>query len=170
MPSNFILETERLGLREFTLDDAPAFAALLCNPQVMQFIAPCFTSQEDATNHLKERALADYRKHGFGRWAMVSKQDGAVIGFAGLKYLDDLQEVDLGFGLLPEHWGRGLAVEAGQALLAYGFNQLRLKRILGLVDPQNARSIRALTKLGFIFEKSIEYHSLPTTQYVRTAS
>src|SRR4051812_39343803 len=118
----FILETDRLWLREFCLDDAAAFAQLVCDPEVMQFIAPCFTSLQAATKHLEERALADYRKHGFGRWAAVLKENGKVIGFAGLKFLEDLQEVDLGFGLFPEYWGRGLAVEAGQASVSYGFN------------------------------------------------
>ena len=142
LPS-FILETDRIWLREFCSDDAHAFARIVCDPKVMQFIGPCPASLEEAAKHLEERPIADYRKHGFGRWAVVLKENGKVIGWAGLKFNEDIQEVDLGFSLLPEYWGRGLAVEAGRAIVSYGFETLRLKRIIGLVDGRNTRSIRA---------------------------
>ena len=64
---------------------------------------------------LCKHPIADYRKHGFGRWGVVLKATGRLIGFAGLKYLDELREVDVGYRLLPEYWGMGLATEAAQA-------------------------------------------------------
>lgn len=159
-----VLETERLWLREFCLADADVFARMVGHPEVMRFIAPTL-APADAVRHLEDSAMADYRKHGFGRWAMRLKENGLVIGFAGLKRIEQMGEVDLGFGMFPEYWGRGLAVEAGRALLSYGFETLELARIIGLVDRENTRSIRALEKLGFTFEKMTEFRGEPTAQY-----
>ncbi len=85
---------------------------------------------------------------------------------AGLKYLDDWQEVDLGYRLLPKYWGLGLATEASRACIDYGFHTLRLPRILGLVDPENVRSVRVLQKLGFVFDRMIEYRSQQAAKYL----
>lgn len=96
---------------------------------------------------------------------MVFKTTGQVIGFAGLKYLDDLHAVDLGYRLLPEYWGQGLATEASRASIRYGFDALELKRILGLADPEHFKSICVLEKLGFVYDKVIDYRSQPAALY-----
>ena len=76
--------------------------------------------------------MADYRKYGFGRGACVLKTTGEQIGFAGLKYLEELGEVDVAFRLMRPYWGLGLASEAAQASVRLGFTKLGLKRIIGL--------------------------------------
>ena len=77
------------------------------------------------------------------------------IGFAGLKYLDDMDEVDLGYRFAKEYWGKGIATEAAKACVDYGFNKLGLSRIIAMVLPQNKGSIRVLEKLNFKFEKEM---------------
>src|SRR5262249_58043580 len=124
------------------------------------------TSVEHALEILRSHPLADYRKHGFGRWACVHKQGGAVIGFAGLKHLDDLGEVDIGYRLLPAYWGAGLATEACRAVLDHGFASLRLGRVIGLVDPRNVASVRVLEKLGLSFVGLVDYDGHRVTKYV----
>src|SRR5262249_50280788 len=114
------------------------------------------TGLEHALEVLRSRPLEDYRKYGFGRWACVHKADGKVIGFAGLKHLDDLGgQVDVGYRLLPAYWGRGLATEACRPIIEYGFTHLKLKRIIGMVDPANVASVRVLQKLGLTHAGSI---------------
>jgi len=76
---------------------------------------------------IKEDVLGDYRKYGFGRFAVIYKPDNKFIGFSGLKYLEKSGEVDLGFRFVRKYWGIGIATEAGRASLAYGFNELDLK-------------------------------------------
>jgi ribosomal-protein-alanine N-acetyltransferase len=161
------LETERLVLREFTLDDLEAFYQLCTNPEVVRYTGDggIMTSLEQARTGLLERPIADYRKHGFGRWACVLKSSGQVIGFAGLKYLDDLDAVDLGYRFLPAYWGMGLATEASRAALDDGFARLHLKQILGLVDPANVASVHVLEKLGLRYVEMIEYHSSQVAKY-----
>jgi len=161
-----IIETERLSLRQYVLEDAAAVFELGSDSVVQRFTGDAaFTSIEQVRTMLGERPLAGYAKHGFGRWAVVSKVDGGIIGMAGLKFLPELHAVDLGYRLLPRYWGLGLATEASLACLRYGWETLRLSRILGLVHPANERSIRVLTRCGLTFEKMIVVESLPTAQY-----
>ncbi|HUY91385.1 MAG TPA: GNAT family N-acetyltransferase [Pirellulales bacterium] len=178
----FILETDRLWLRELSLDDAPAMFELDGNPEVVRYTgrAP-LSSVEESRQRIAERMLADYARHGFGRWAMLLENDplagpagkepgDALIGVAGLKWLPELGEVDVGYGLLPRYWGRGLATEAARATIDYGFRTLGLSRIIGLVDAPHAASIRVLEKCGLAFEKVVEYRSQEVLQYALARS
>src|ERR1700676_2232381 len=126
MPGHIVLETERLWLREYVPEDAEAVFELGSNPVVQHYTGdPCFTSVEEAKTVLCEHPIADYRKYGFGRWAIVVKTNAKVVGMAGLKYLAEWREVDLGYRLLPAYWCLGLATEASQASLQYGFQTLK---------------------------------------------
>jgi [ribosomal protein S5]-alanine N-acetyltransferase len=166
MPGDILLETERLWLREYISEDAEAVFELGSNPLVQRYTGDaCFTSVEQARKMLCERPIADYRQYGFGRWAVVLKINSKVVGMAGLKFLPERQEVDLGYRLLPEYWGMGLATEASRGCLRYGLDTLRLARIIGLVHPANVQSVRVLEKCGMTFEKLVEIGSQPAAQY-----
>src|SRR5262249_22508809 len=148
----------RLLLREFDESDVAAFLPLGSDPAIIRYTGdPGFTDIEHAREILRTRPMADYAKYGFGRWACVEKASDAVIRFAGLKYLDDVGEVDLGYRLLPAFWGRGLATEASRAILDYGFGRLHLQQIIGLVELTNVASVRVLEKLGMAFVGVIDY-------------
>jgi ribosomal-protein-alanine N-acetyltransferase len=163
-----ILETQRLLLREFTLDDAPAFLRMCTDPEITRYTGDpgTMTTLDDARAGLLARPIADYARHGFGRLACVLKASNEVIGFAGLEYLDDLGEVDIGYRFFPEYWGQGLATEAAFPLLDDGFTRLKLPRILGLVHPENAASVRILQKLGMAYVETFEYFGCRTAKYV----
>jgi RimJ/RimL family protein N-acetyltransferase len=172
MPGKTILETERLLLREFDEDDDAAFYPLGSDPAIIRYTGDPgggLRNIEHAREVLRSRPMADYRTHGFGRWACVLKATGEVIGFAGLKYLDELGEVDVGYRFLPAYWGRGLATEACRAVLDFGFRQLRLGQIIGLVDPQNAASVRVLEKAGMTFVGVVDFRGQRVGRYVAHA-
>ncbi|HET6882145.1 MAG TPA: GNAT family N-acetyltransferase [Pirellulales bacterium] len=152
-----ILETNRLVLREFVSDDLFTFFRLVSDPEITRYTGDGGKTLEEAKQGMEQRLFRDYQKHGYGRWAVVYKPTGKVIGFAGLKYLDDVNETDLGFRLFKEHWGQGLATEACQPILAYGFDVLELNRIIAIADVDNKASIRVLEKLGFKSEKFTTY-------------
>ncbi len=162
-----ILETARLLLREFTEDDAPAFCELNRDPEVTRFTGDghVVRDADDARAILRAHPIADYAKHGFSRWACVHKADGKVIGFAGLKYLDDVKAVDVGYRLLRACWDAGLATEATVPCVRHGFERLNLERIIGLVVPENIRSVRVLEKAGLTFEGMVECRSQQLAQY-----
>lgn len=148
-----ILETERLLLREFVLDDLPEFFRLASDPDVTRYTGDGCNTLEEARQGMIDRPLRDYRVHGFGRWAVVLKSTGKVIGFAGLKYLEESAEVDLGYRFFKEHWGQGLATEAARAILNFGITELKLHRIIGIADVENKASRRVLEKVGMRWER-----------------
>jgi ribosomal-protein-alanine N-acetyltransferase len=151
-----LIETERLLLREFVEDDAEAFHAFNSDPEVMRHTGEApWESVAQARQMI--RNYPDYRRHGYGRWAVVFKPDDRVVGFNGLKYLDDLDEVDLGYRFLPEYWGRGIATESSLAVVRHGFETLELARIIGLVLPENPGSIRVLEKVGMRYDAMVEH-------------
>jgi RimJ/RimL family protein N-acetyltransferase len=94
----------------------------------------------------------------------VWKARATVVGMAGLKFLPERQEVGLGYRLLPEYWGFGLATEASGACVRCGWEELHLARIVGLVHPANVRSIPVLEKCGLTFETMTEIGSQTAAQ------
>ncbi len=149
-------QTQRLDHRAMTVDDAEAFYALNSHPEVMRFTGePPILSVDDARRALDE--YPDFDTVGYGRWGCVLRETQSLIGFCGLKYLPELDAVDVGYRFLPEHWGQGLATEACAASLKFGLDTLRLRRIIGLVLPENAASIRVLEKCGMRRNGTIEY-------------
>lgn len=159
-------DTARLQHRAFTVDDAEAVFALNSNPDVMRFTGEPMLPSLDAARQSIENHR-DFDDVGYGRWACVLKETQAVIGFCGLKYLSDLDEVDIGYRLLPQYWGRGLATEACVASLGFGFNTLRLDQIIGLVIPENTASIRVLEKAEMQSEGQFVYDGILALRYVK---
>lgn len=160
------IETDRLILREYTEDDAAAFFRLNSDPEVMRYVPDeAMQSVDQAREILVSHPIADYTKYGFGRWACILKTTGDHVGFCGLKYLPELDEVDLGFRLIPSEWGKGLATEASQAVVDYGFANLSIDQIIGLVDPDHRASIRVLEKVGMEFVDIVRPYSFPMLRY-----
>ncbi len=152
-----ILETERLVLREITLADKEALFKLHSDPLVQKYTGEAVVkSMEEITKAIKTRII-DYKNYGFGRWAAILKSGQQFVGWAGLAYLPEFDEIDLGYRFLPEYWGLGLATEASQAILKYGFNKLHLSRIIAIAMKENKASIRVMEKVGMEFDKYAPY-------------
>ena len=164
-----ILETERLLLREYVEEDAEAFFKVNSDPEVLRFVPDKrLLNVEQARQILVDHPIADYRKYGFGRGTCILKSTGEQIGFAGLKYLEELGEVDVAFRLMPNHWGQGLATEAALASVRFGFADLGLKRIIGLVMPENIASVRVLEKTGLRYAETVTFWGHQFSKYVIT--
>ena len=148
------IETERLLIRPFSLEDADAFLPLVSLPEVLRFTGESpLASADEARELLKDRQLRDYELYGYGRMACIEKASGRLIGFSGLKYLDDIRETDVGYRFLPEAWGKGYASESTAAIMEVHPAQFGLTRIIGLVDPENRASVRVLRKCGLTYER-----------------
>jgi ribosomal-protein-alanine N-acetyltransferase len=164
-----ILETDRLLLREYVEEDAEAFFKLNSDPEVLRFVPDKrLLNVEQARRILVDHPITDYRKYGFGRGACILKSTGEQIGFAGLKYLEELSEVDVAYRLMPTHWGLGLATEAALASVRFGFADLGLKRIIGLVMPENIASVRVLEKTGLRYAETVTFWGSQFSKYVIT--
>lgn len=166
MKNNLIIETDRLILRPFTIDDIEPSYLMNLDPEVSKYTGDGgIVDQNEIERRIREDVMGDYQKYGFGRMAVELKNENNFIGFCGLKYLPEMDEVDLGYRFIRKYWGRGFATEAGQVILDYGFVNLQLDKIIGLALPENKASINVLQKLGFQFEKNILYSGLPAVQY-----
>ncbi|MDQ2823383.1 MAG: GNAT family N-acetyltransferase [Pseudomonadota bacterium] len=151
------IETPQLLLRPLTIDDAEAYWPLLRLPEVLRYTGEApKTLIEEVREILTTRPLHDYVAHGYGRMACIEKSSGRLVGFSGLKYLDELKETDVGYRFLPDCWGKGYATESGAALMAQGRAQFGLERIIGLAEPANGASCRVLEKLGLFFERELD--------------
>ncbi|HEX8592314.1 MAG TPA: GNAT family N-acetyltransferase [Pseudomonas sp.] len=161
-----ILHTERLTLRELTLADVPALAAILGDAQVMRFSVRGPLS-ESAVAEFVQWSIRCYAVDGFGPWAVIERLTGDLAGFCALnrEAVDRVEEVEIGYRLGPSFWGRGLATEAAAATLAYGFETLGLESIIAIVQPSNVASIRVIRKLCFRDFVYSQYHRLGVRIY-----
>lgn len=156
MAERDIIETERLLIRRFTPGDAEAFLPLVSLPEVLRYTGEQpLGSADEVIELLKARQLRDYERYGYGRMACIEKATGRLIGFSGLKYLDDMDDTDVGYRFLPDAWGKGYATESAAAIMQDQSATFGLTRIIGLVEPKNHGSVRVLQKLGLTHERRV---------------
>lgn len=151
-----VLETDRLVLRRLSVDDADFMLGLLNDPSWLRFIGDRgVRTREDARAYILKGPIDMYERLGFGIYLTELKEGGAPIGICGLVKRDFLEDVDIGFALLPGFWGQGYAYEAASAVMEYAKGALGLKRIVAITNPENQSSIRLLEKLGLQFDRMI---------------
>lgn len=150
------IETERLILRQFAMDDAGFVLELVNDPAWLQHIGDrAVRTLADARAYLRKGPLASYARNGFGFNLVELKSTGEPIGGCGLIKRETLADVDLGFAFLPQFRGIGYAEEAARATLENARQLLGFQRIVAVVSPENTRSIGLLRKLGFSYERSL---------------
>jgi ribosomal-protein-alanine N-acetyltransferase len=150
------LRTGRLCIRELTAADAPFILALLNEPSFIQNIGDRGVRNiPDAEGYILRGPRASYVQHGFGLCLVTLADDGTPIGMCGILKRDALPDPDIGFAFRPPYWSRGYAFEAASAVRDFSRDTLALPRLLAIVSPGNASSIRLLERLGFAFERMI---------------
>jgi len=161
-----ILETDRLLLREFVAGDADALAAVISDPETMRFYPE--PRDRAGVESWIERNRRRYRDDGHGLWAMVLKSSGEVIGDCGLtrQIVDGVDEIEIGYHVRRDLWGRGLAPEAAAACRDYGFERLGVERLISLIRPENLPSRRVAEKVGLSLWKEVMWRDLPHCVYV----
>ena len=142
------LETGRLALRRFTLDDLDTLARLHADPAVTRYLGGV---KDRATTEaqLRTRILDYYEQHpGLGVWATLERATGTLIGFHVLNHIQGETDLQVGYALFTEHWGKGYATEMAVALLRYGYGTLGLAQVNAITDLDNLASQRVLLKAG----------------------
>jgi RimJ/RimL family protein N-acetyltransferase len=167
------LTTDRLLLRGWREEDIEPFVALCADPRVMRWVGRG-RPQDRAQAEASLQAIRDHWvRHGFGLWAAEEQASRDLAGFIGLARLDDGSgDVEIGWRLRREAWGRGLATEGALAARERAFGELGLTRLVALVHPENAASLRVIDKLGMTFERErTSRHGTPVRVYAlaRTA-
>jgi [ribosomal protein S5]-alanine N-acetyltransferase len=162
---DIILQTPRLTLRRFAETDAPLLLQLNSNPEVLKYLhEPPLVTEEQALHILNTIILPQY-KNNLGRWAIHLKTTNEFIGWCGLKYLAEANEIDLGYRLMQNFWGNGYAYEAAKHTLDYGFNMLHLKTIVGRAHIENIVSLKILEKIGMQFIKEEVVDNCPVKTF-----
>ena len=149
------LETDRLRLREITVDDADFIVAQLNDPDFVKHVADRGVRDATAARaYILSGPVASYTRHGFGLCVVESKISRAPIGICGLIKRDGLDDVDLGYAFLPSFRGQGFAHEAASAVMTQA-REFGFERVVAIVAPDNAPSIKLLSKLGFCYERRV---------------
>ena len=142
------ITTPRLILRTFTEEDIEPMVRILGEKDVLRYFPTTDPPQRDRVQKMMVGLLKHWEEHGYGLWAVESRSTGDLMGRCGLQILPETEEVEVDFILGRPFWGQGFATEAGRASLQYGFEQLRLERVIGIAHVENKASQRVLEKLG----------------------
>lgn len=143
-------------MRRFTLEDASFIRELVNDPAWLEHIGDRNVhSLEDARAYLRRGAMDMYERFGFGMYVMELRETGEPVGTCGLIRREGLEDVDLGFAMLPGHRGKGMALEAARAVLRYATGTLGMDRVVAIVSEANHRSIRLLEAIGMRYQRKI---------------
>lgn len=151
-----IAETERLILREFTSTDSHFIIQLLNTEGWLRNIGNRnVTNVAQAVEFIEERLRPSYIQNGFGFYVVESKDSKTALGMCGLVRRDGLENVDVGYAFLPEHFGKGYAFESTSRIVQFAKEKVGLKALDAITIAANAPSIKLLERLGFHFETNI---------------
>lgn len=161
------LETDRLILREMTLDDVEFYFRHFNNDKIVE--GSCFPgpkSLEAAKQELELYCIKPFKENRGIRWGMAKKVGNELIGTCG--YYDwnkAAQRAEIGYDLTPAHWGQGIMTEALLAVLKHGFEKMSLNRIQAIIDSKNIRSLKLVHRLGFKKEGVLRQRSYFNGQF-----
>ena len=156
-----MIETERLRLRNWRMEDAEPFIRHLNTEPVMRWLGGVRTPDEQRSV-VRERFIPWQEERGFTLWAVERKEDGALLGFCGLKIADDPGSpvegaLEIAWRLREDAWGRGYAREAAQASLDFAFGPLAADRVVAMTVEENSPSWGLMRRLGMTRRPELDY-------------
>ena len=167
---NIVLQTERLRLRPLNELDVDAMERFCTDPEVRRYLFEDRILERGAVVDIIDRSMRSFAAEGFGYFGLELRQEsepqsGGLIGFCGHRRFEDGEQIELLYGILPEHWGEGLVSEAAMETLRDVFDRCRVERVIAATDTPNQRSVRLLQRLGMTFDTRREFHNLDTVFY-----
>ena len=164
------IRTNRLLLRCYSKEDLDAYARIMGDREVGKW----FPKGDGYTREESEKSLKNildhWNKFGFGIWAITDKANNVLLGRCGLNNITETSEVEVDFVIAPDYWRNGYATEAAKAALNYGFENLKLNRIIGLAKPENTASRRVIEKIGMQYVKEAQYWGITCAYYAISKS
>jgi RimJ/RimL family protein N-acetyltransferase len=143
--------TRRLALWTITEAHGPELHELDSDPRVMRYIGHAGVRTRDDVDAAMRRVIRAYAVYpGLGTWRATRSDNGEFVGWFALKYVPGTAEIEVGYRLRPAAWARGYATEGARELVSYGFDELGLRRIIGITHPENLASQRVLVKAGLV--------------------
>ena len=147
------LATDRLTLRPIGPDDADELLRVFRDAAVRRFLLDDTLVDREWVRGEIRRSREAFEAEGWGLWAARLHGRSRVAGFAGFRHFFDPPELQLLYGLTPDHWGQGLATEAARAVTDYAFDVLGFDRVIAATDVPNQASVRVMERLGMRFER-----------------
>lgn len=144
-----ILESERLYVRRYTMEDEEAFFRLNSDAELMRYIRPP-KNREESKLFLLENLEFYTQYPSLGRWALLEKDTHEFAGTFSLLDLENTPDIHIGYALLKAQWGKGYAAEIVKAGLGYVFKELKLQSVVAITDPENTASQKVLLKNNFV--------------------
>ena len=154
-----LFETERLLVRRFTADDAESFFRFNSHPEVMRYIRPV-KNREECDAFLQENLNLYQDGSVLGRYMVTEKTTGDFIGSFSLLYMSGSDDIHIGYGLMPENWNRGYAVELLKSGVNYFFANTERKILFAITEPANTASQKVLEKAGFTLKGPVKQDKL----------
>ncbi len=162
------LTTPRLRLRPLGPQDLDNYVSLFADPAVTRYLGSAVKRTREDHTTLLLSAVAHWQQRGYGIWAVLDRESGTFLGRCGLRFLDEVGEVELLYTFHQAFWGRGYATEAALACARFAFERTRLGRLIALADPEHLRSRRVMEKLGMRLEKEAPFRSSQAVWYALT--
>ncbi len=163
------LHTERLFLRQFLESDLDEYARMCANPEVMRYIGDGRTLGRDEAWRSMASALGHWVLRGFGLYACEEKATGRFVGRVGIINPEGWPGMEAGWLIGRDSWNRGFATEAATAVIRMAYESLGTTRLISLIRPENAASIRVAEKLGAVPEKTMTLMGAPALIYAYSA-
>jgi RimJ/RimL family protein N-acetyltransferase/acyl dehydratase len=150
-----ILETERLLIRPWQPGDRDAFVAMASDPEVMRYIRAGTPYTEPEVEEFLARQARQESELGVCMGAVVETSSGEVVGVAGIQPLGTTGDMEIGWWLRRDRWGRGYATEAGRAAMRHVLDALGRTRVMAIIDPGNDASVAVAARLGFRYDRRV---------------
>ncbi len=161
------IETERTIMRMLSKEDAIDFFNLNLDKEVLKYTGDQpFENIQASIDFLTK--YDQYEKYGVGRLAVIDKATLKFIGWCGLKYSQEKNEYDIGFRFFKNYWNKGFATETAKKCLEYGFDELKIDRIIGRAMKENIGSIKVLEKIGMKFKENFDFEGQSGVLYELT--
>lgn len=159
---NRIIETARILLRPFCIEDIERFSEICANPNVMRYIGDGKSVSRDVIAEKIPEWIELYEKQKYGLMALVMKDSDELIGFCGFIHqtVDEAEYIELGYRLDEAYWGKGIATEAAVAVRDYAFNVLEIPMLISIINHKNDASKRVAKKVGMKLMKQTNFKNV----------
>jgi RimJ/RimL family protein N-acetyltransferase len=161
------LETTRLRLEPFELSHFDGLRAMESDPEIMRYISNGVVKTPEETLTSIERVQSRWQQYGFSWWAMREKESGEIVGACCLQHLDnqDGAPLEIGWRLNAYYHGKGFATEAAQAIVKFAVEQVGVKYLVAVADPENAASQKVMQRLGMTYKAIEQHYDVPCVVY-----
>ncbi|HEX6806412.1 MAG TPA: GNAT family N-acetyltransferase [Gemmatimonadaceae bacterium] len=159
------ITTDRLVLRAFVQRDLEQYAPIVADPEVTKHLGDGHTLSRDEAWRQMAVILGHWVLFGYGLWAVEERATGALMGRIGCQQPEGWPDFELAYTLGRAYWGRGYAREGAGAALSYAREVLGRTRIISVIRPANAGSIRVAQSLGATLDTEVEFFGGPASVY-----